>query len=280
MRRDTSNHESTDADTKAPAPGVSKVQGSQTLVRGLDMLDKVVDGPVKLAELSQRMGLTRSTTHRLANALIDRGFLTYLPRDGYHLGPKLIQLGFLAQSQADIVQIARPRMEDLAARTEDTVHLGRLDGDLALYLDKISGRRRVEISSRIGDRQPLTSTGLGKALLIDASENEWDRLFSADQAQGAPKADRDVWLERMRGYAQAGHAFDLEENEDLIRCVAAPVRDVSGQIVAAISVSSAAQYMDDDRMTDLSAEVRETARQISTDLGWSPDVRPQRRTRR
>jgi DNA-binding IclR family transcriptional regulator len=226
------------------------------------------------------MSLTRSTTHRLANALIDRGFLTYLPRDGYQLGPKLIQLGFLAQSQADIVQIARPRMEELAAASEDTVHLGRMDGDLALYLDKIPGRRRVEISSRIGDRQPLTSTGLGKALLVDGSEAEWTRLFDADQAHGAPRADREQWFERMRGYAEAGHAFDLEENEDQIRCVAAPVRDVSGKIVAAISVSSAAQYMDDERMATLSVEVRDTAQRISTDLGWSPDVRPPRRARR
>lgn len=276
MRPDASNADSEAAEPKS----ASKVQGSQTLVRGLDMLDKVIDGPVKLAELSQRMGLTRSTTHRLANALIDRGFLTYMPRDGYQLGPKLIQLGFLAQSQADIVQIARPRMEDLAARTEDTVHLGRLDGDLALYLDKIAGRRRVEISSRIGDRQPLTSTGLGKALLVDSSEAEWDRLFRDDQAQGAPKADRETWFERMRNYAEAGHAFDLEENEDLIRCVAAPIRDVSGHIVAAISVSSAAQYMDDERMAELSSEVRETAQRISSDLGWSPDVRAPRRARR
>lgn len=276
MRRDASNAESGAAEAKTGP----KVQGSQTLVRGLDMLDKVIDGPIKLAELSQRMSLTRSTTHRLANALIDRGFLTYLPRDGYQLGPKLIQLGFLAQSQADIVQIARPRMEELAAATEDTVHLGRMDGDLALYLDKIPGRRRVEISSRIGDRQPLTSTGLGKALLIDASEAEWERLFVDDQAHGAPKADHETWFGRMREYAEAGHAFDLEENEDLIRCVAAPIRDVSGKIVAAISVSSAAQYMDDKRMSDLSADVRETAQRISGDLGWSPDVRAPRRNRR
>lgn len=279
MRRSASNADSEAPDQEGLSKG-AKVQGTQTLVRGLDMLDKVIDGPVKLAELSARMGLTRSTTHRLANALIDRGFLTYMQRDGYQLGPKLIQLGFLAQSQADIVQIARPRMEDLAARSEDTVHLGRLDNDSALYLDKIPGRRRVEISSRIGDRQPLTSTGLGKALLIDDSEADWERLFDTDQAQGAPRADRATWFERMRGYAEAGHAYDLEENEDLIRCVAAPVRDVSGKIVAAISVSSAAQYMDDDRMAELSAEVRETARQISTDLGWSPDVRPPRRSRR
>lgn len=246
----------------------TRTQGSQTLLRGLDMLDQVVDGPIKLAELADRMQLTRSTTHRLANALIDRGFLIFLPREGYQLGPKLLQLGFLAQSQADVVQIARPHIEALAASTEDTVHLGRTDNDLALYLDKIAGRRRVEISSRVGDRQPLTSTGLGKALLLDAREGEWRRLFDTDQANGSLAADYAVWLARMEGYVSEGRAFDLEENQDLIRCVAAPIRDAAGGIVAAISVSSAAQYMDDERMASLSLEVRGTAEAISRDLGW------------
>lgn len=269
----------TDEAAESGANETSEKRGgkSQTLLRGLDLLSEIANGPMRLPELSARMGLTRSTTHRLANALVDRGFLTYLPREGYQLGPKLLQLGFLAQSQTDIVRIAHPRLQELAARTEDTVHLGRLDGDLVLYLDKVPGRRRVEISSRIGDRQPLTSTGLGKALLIDDNEFLWRRLFESDQASGAPLADFDVWLERMRGYASTGHAYDLEENEDLIRCVAAPIRDASGGIVAAISVSSAAQYMDDERMAALTADVQGTAESISHDLGWSADMRSPKR---
>lgn len=238
------------------------------------MLDKVVDGPIKLADLAARMGLTRSTTHRLANTLVKNGFLTLRAREGYLLGPKLMHLGFLAQSQADVVQIARPHMEALAQETEDTVHLGRRDDDLALYLDKIPGRRRVDISSRIGDRHPLTSTGLGKALLLDDPESQWKAQFQADRARGAPRADYRPWAERMRIYAAEGYAYDLEENEDLIRCVAAPVRDASGGIVAAISVSSAAQYMDDSRMETLRAEVRDVARAISLDLGWDPIATP------
>jgi DNA-binding IclR family transcriptional regulator len=257
-----------------------KASGSQTLQRGLDLLDQVIDGPIKLAELSERMGLTRSTTHRLANALVDRGFLTFLPREGYQLGPKLLQLGFLAQAQADVVQIARPHLEALSAASEDTVHLGRLDGDQALYLDKIPGRRRVEISSRIGDRQPLTSTGLGKALLLDDPEANWRRLFDAEYDTGTHAADYPLWLERMRGYASEGRSFDLEENEDQIRCVAAPIRDASGAIVAAISLSSAAQYMDDARMQSLSADVRGAAQKISADLGWTPGAKPPRRPMR
>jgi DNA-binding IclR family transcriptional regulator len=157
--------------------------GSQTLLRGLDVLDAVVDGPIPLAELALKLGLTRSTTHRLANALIDRHYLSFTPRLGYQFGPKLLELGFLAQRQADVVQIARPHLERLAAQTEDTVHLGILDAERALYLDKISGRRRVAISSRVGDRQPLTSTGLGKALLLDDNPARWQALFAADNAR-------------------------------------------------------------------------------------------------
>ncbi|HEU4960793.1 MAG TPA: IclR family transcriptional regulator [Sphingomonas sp.] len=264
MRQKSSNGNSEGSEKRAGP------QGSQTLLRGLDMLDQVVDGPVPLAELSARMGLTRSTTHRLANALIDRGFLVFFPREGYQLGPKLLQLGFLAQSQVDLIQTARPHIEDLATRTEDTVHLGRLDDERALYLDKIPGRRRVEISSRVGDRQPLTSTGLGKALMIDIAPQDWRRLFDTDRAtDGGAPIDYALWEERMKGYVAAGRAYDLEENEDQIRCVAAPIRDASDRIVGAISVSSAAQYMDDARMEALTDDVLSTARAISADLGWN-----------
>ncbi|GAA0315163.1 IclR family transcriptional regulator [Sphingomonas oligophenolica] len=268
---------------KAESGSDSKSQpGSQTLLRGLDVIDAVIDGPITLAELAARLGLTRSTTHRLATALIDRRYLTFVPRLGYHFGPKLLELGFIAQQQTDVVQVARPHLEELAASTEDTVNLGILDNERALYLDKIPGRRRVEISSRVGDRRPLTSTGLGKALLLDDDAAHWRKLFDEDRAAGSPPADYAVWEERMRDYVAVGRAFDLEENEDLIRCVAAPIRDVSGRIVAAISVSSAAQYMADDRMQALSDDVRGTAKAISMDLGWSEGIarKPAPRSRR
>jgi DNA-binding IclR family transcriptional regulator len=255
----------------APEPVAAKTTGgSQTLLRGLDVIEAMADGPLGLAELAARLRLTRSTTHRLATALIERRYLTFVPRLGYHFGPKLLELGFLAQQQTDVVQLARPHLEALATDTEDTVHLGVRDGDRALYLDKIPGRRRVEIKSRVGDRHPLTSTGLGKALALDDAPAHWRELFDEDQANGSFPIDYAVWEQRMQNYVASGYAFDLEENEDLIRCVAAPVRDVSGRIVAAISVSSAAQYMDDERMRALADDVRGTALSVSWELGFAP----------
>ena len=246
--------------------------GSQTLMRGLDLIEAVSHEVMTLSELATKLELTKSTTHRLLSALADRGYLAFTPRAGYRLGPKLLLLGTLAQAQADLVQVARPYLEDLSASTEDTVHLGILDGDAALYLDKVPGRRRITISSRVGDRQPLTSTGLGKALMLDHSPAYWQERFAADQAGGAPKADAKVWQDRMAGYVACGRAFDLEENEDQVRCVSAPIRDAAGKIVGAISVSSAAQYMSDDRMTTLTDEVRDTAAAISRELGHEADI--------
>ncbi len=242
--------------------------GSQTLLRGLDVIEAVVDGPVSLDKLAARLGLTRSTAHRLATALVERRYLGFVPRLGYQLGPKLLELGFHAQRQTDLLQRAQPHLEVLAAESEDTVHLGVLDHERALYLAKIPGRRRVEISSRVGERHPLTSTGLGKALLLDDKAEHWRTLFDQDQASGSPPARYESWLAQMRGYVKSGRTFDLEENEDLIRCVAAPIRDAGGRIVAALSVSSAAQYMSDERMEALSHDVLGTAAAISGELGW------------
>ncbi|MEF9896514.1 MAG: IclR family transcriptional regulator C-terminal domain-containing protein, partial [Clostridia bacterium] len=138
-----------------------------------------------------------------------------------------------ASQQMHLPRVARPYLEHLSAVTDDTVHLGVLDGRFALYLDKVPGRRRVNIGSRLGERHPIASTGLGKALILDKSEPEWSDFYAPE---GTPfdSAARAVWMERMRGYAEKGYAFDLEENEDQVRCVAAPIRSVDGHVVAAI----------------------------------------------
>ncbi len=260
-----------DPEAVTPIKGLS---GSQTLIRGLDVLEAVAAGATNLVALAEALDLNRSTTHRLAATLVGRRYLSFTPRVGYALGPKLLELGFKARAQMSLPRVSREHMETLAAGTGDTVHLGILDGPRALYLDKIPGSRRVEISSRIGERQPLRSTGLGKALILDESEARWRELYEYEDLEGK-RYDVSLaeWLGRMRDYAKAGYALDLEENEDRIRCVAAPVRDATNKIVGAISVSSAAQYMDDERMQALAEEVRNTAHMVSFDLGWQDQTR-------
>jgi DNA-binding IclR family transcriptional regulator len=258
------------ADVKEKGRGLA---GTQTLVRGLEVIDAVAQGVLTLSELADRIGLTRSTTHRLAGTLVEHRYLNFQRGSGYSLGPRLLELGYLAGRQTSLPRVAREHLEALASKTGDTVHLGVLDGSRALYLDKISGTRRVEVSSRIGERQPLRSTGLGKALILDATEPQWKEYYDYEGRLGhGYGVNLDLWLKRMRDYAKNGYALDLEENEDRIRCVAAPVRDVTGAIAGAISVSSAAQYMDDTRMHGLAFDVKNAADAISRELGYDPEV--------
>ncbi|MFT3723317.1 MAG: IclR family transcriptional regulator [Hyphomonadaceae bacterium] len=270
-----------DAPRKRPSSGSegASPSGAQTLTRGLDVIEVVSQGSTTLQELASEMGLPRSTVHRLAAALVDRSYLKFTRGGGYSLGPRLLELGHVASRQTSLQRVAREYLEALADTTGDTVHLGVLDGSRCLYVDKIPGRRRVEIISRIGELQPLRSTGLGKALILDEDEAQWREYYDSETKLGNRYDVRiSTWLERMRDYAKNGYAFDLEENEDRIRCVAAPIRDATGRIVAAISVSSAEQYMSDSRMRGLIPDVQETAGDISHALGFAD--RPVEQTNR
>ncbi len=248
----------------------AKPTGNQAVLRAIDVLDAVADiGVIGLPALAAKLGLNISTTYRLAGALVERRLLAQTPREGYSLGSKLLELGYLAGQQMDLPRVARPHLEKLREELEDTVHLGVLENDRAHYLDKLTGHRRINISSRVGDRQPIRSTGLGKALVLDETEERWRELYRLEGPKPDHGPGEEPWINQMRDYAKKGVAFDLEENEDRIRCVAAPIRDPSGAIVAAISVSGAAQYMDDQRMEALIEDVRACAKAISAQLGWN-----------
>lgn len=251
--------------------------GSQTLFRGLDVLEAVARGISGLPELADNLGLHKSTTYRLAAALVDRDYLRFTPGFGYTLGPKLLELGATAHGGIDLVQVAKPFLMDLSARTSDAVHLGVYDNDTVLYLDKIPGTRRIVISSRVGERQPLHSTGVGKALMLDMDEARWRAVYKTE-TRSKDQVGLARWLRQMTDYAAKGYAFDLEENEDRIRCVSAAIRDASGGIVGSISLSSAKQYMDDARMVLLIADVKQTAEKISRALGWN-DVNHKKRNK-
>ncbi|VVE35439.1 transcriptional regulator [Pandoraea aquatica] len=262
------------AKPKASEAERPRTLASQTLFRGLDIVEAVAAGIDTVPALSAHTGITSSTTHRIASALVHAGYLRFEPRRGYRLGNKLIELGFLAYRQIDLPRVARPTLEGLASETQDTVHLAVADGWEVMYLDKLPGQRAVEISSRIGGRKPICVTGVGKALLLDQDEAEWQAQLEHYQSKmPSHPVDTAAWLARMHDYARLGYAFDLEDDTPQIRCVAAPVYDASQRIVAAISVSSTTKYMSRERMQELVPSVKNAAAQISRQLGWSGNAR-------
>ncbi len=260
--------------------------GTQTLLRGLAILEAAAAGVRDLRSFGAVLGTTRSTTHRLVSSLVQARYLRQV-QGGYLLGPKLIELGTIALEQMPLTAVARTHLEALANATLDTIHLGVRDGDDVLYIDKIPGQRGLEMRSRVGHRMPLASTGIGKAMMLDLSPQSWRDLFEASRRTLAGVSFRpdhslepETFLKRMATYAAGGYTFDLEENEISIRCVAAPVRDASGAIVAALSVASTIPYMPLERMDELIPVVQREARAISQELGWRAPQPTTRRIRR
>ncbi len=259
------------------SPEPSETRGTQTLARGIALLRLVGGGTGSASDLAAALGVPRSTAQRLLAALVAEGLLHRVPGQGYRLGPELIRLGAQARAQRPILAIARPVLARLADTTGDTVHLGVPDGDAVLYLDKIDGTRGLEMRSRPGQRMPLAFTGLGKALLSDFDAPTLRALYErAAPAQAAqpgrvPPRPFAAFRDDIAAIRARSHSLDLEENERGIRCVAAPIRDVGGGIVAALSVASAATYLPDDRIERLAPVVMAHAAEISQDLGWRPD---------
>jgi DNA-binding IclR family transcriptional regulator len=240
------------------------------LERGLSVVRAVSDGCVTLAAITRATGCTRSTTQRLVSALVRLGWLGQDADGAYCLGPQLAALGYRAAASNSLATIARPVLERLGHETLDTVHLGVRADDDVLYLDKIAGRRGLEMRSRVGQRMALALTGVGRALMLDLPETSWRKLFdiARERAARAEVTGYAAWLERMQAYRADGCVLDLEDNEIGIRCIAAPVRDRLGDIVAAISVASATPYLPLERMEAITPQVRGAAHELSALMGW------------
>lgn len=248
-----------------------KVMGTQTLVRGLALLECVADGVSYVKGISSRLGTRRSTTHRMLSSLVAEGYLHHVPYRGYTLGPQLIRLGARALEQRPVVGIARPHLEALARRTADTVHLGVRDGNRVLYLEKIPGARGLEMRSRIGQQMPLALTSLGKTMMFGMPREKWRELYEEGLTMVSGDARPLRWEDyepQLDAARVRGWAYDFEENELGVRCLGAPVHDISGAIIASISIASPVFYMSEARMAELGPVLRATADAISRELGW------------
>lgn len=245
---------------------------SNAVKKALSLLEHVAAGQRTLAELSAATGLPRPTAHRLAGTLVSEGFLV---KDEltYRLGYRLLELGNAVKEQDHIVLAAREPMERLSERTCETVHLGQLDGTSIVYIDKVEGNRGLRMASRIGFRTLAQTTSLGKVLIASLPEETWERHLVPGVPPRTPNTivELDRIVAELSSVRDAGYALDREENELGIRCVACPIRDFSGRVVAAISLSGATVYVTEERQHDLVADVRDAAHVISVRLGYDGD---------
>jgi DNA-binding IclR family transcriptional regulator len=244
----------------------------QSVRRALLALELISEhGELGVTELGRKLGVHKATASRLIATLAERGFVERDPlTEKFRLGYGLISLAGSAVGGNDLVRAARPILDELAERTTETVNLGVLTGDSVVYVDQITGTRAIVSVSWVGRRTPLHCTSNGKVILAFSTEVERERLLRAPLTKLTPKTITDVrklraQLEeiRVRGYAQT-----MEELEEGLNAVSAPVRGMNGELVAALSVSGPAFRMrpvDLPRMGKLTAEA---ARAISRRLGY------------
>jgi DNA-binding IclR family transcriptional regulator len=248
--------------------GGETVKGTQTLMRALDIMDEVIDGPIRAADLARKLGMSKTTAHRLVQALKSRNYLS-VTRDGFALGPKLLQLGVLATEQIDYVRVARPFMELLSERSGFCVFVGKREGDWSRHLDRVTGTQRLRVATAPGDRRPIAETGLGKALLLDEEEATWERLYVEAKGGKVTPAQIQAYVAEMRGHKARGEVLHDSELGDGVRSIAVPIRDAKGQICIAISIASAAHYLTDDLRPSLAEQVMRSAELISGAVGYS-----------
>lgn len=224
------------------------------------------------------LGYHKSSIQRLVSTLEKEGFLERDAdgRGGYCLGPQMIYLSNVAGRGADLRRLARPALERLAQLTQETAHLCIVDQSRCYYLDKIDSPRSIRIVTYIGQRLHLHCTGVGKTLLSGMSTTEVDRVIAERGLPGFTSntlTDRGRLLEELQRIRSSGVSIDDEEFEIGLKCLAAPIFDSKGSVVAAMSISGPSQRLTPETLELYTPYIKEATREVSLRLGYRPQVR-------
>jgi IclR family acetate operon transcriptional repressor len=249
----------------------------QSLDRGLAILEMVAQArrPVSVAELTPVLGIDRSSVFRLANTLRMRGFLIQLPSKEYVLGPAVRRLAGSFRWSHGLEQVARQQVAGLAASTGETTHLVIREGRQAVFVDHELTAQPVGVSVVSGRCEPLHCTAVGKALIVDFNRAELEKLLGSEPLSAPTRrAVRSIaaLAKECRRTQKRGYAVDNEEFHKGVRCVAAPIRDGSGQVVAAIGISAPVARLPESRCEKVGQEVKRAALEIGDKLGHAPDL--------
>jgi IclR family acetate operon transcriptional repressor len=223
------------------------------------------DRTLTLAELTRRTGIPKATVHRLTRELLELGMLEG-QHGVYRLGMRAFELGQLVPRQRDLREAALPFMQDLFEATHETVHLAVLDGTEVLYIDKISGHRRVAAGSRVGGRLPAHCTAVGKAILALSPPSAVEMVLAAGLVPRTAFSITagSVLRKQLARAAREGVAFEREESGLGVTCAASPVEGFGRQVVAALSVSGPVSRLQPERFAPT---VRLAALALSRRLG-------------
>jgi IclR family KDG regulon transcriptional repressor len=201
---------------------------------------------VTLSEVARHVGLPKTTVFRYLYTLLQAEFLAHgAARDRYRAGPRLAASVGGAGDLERLRHLALPVMAELGRRFNETVNLGVASQGRVVYVEMIESSRALRMQARIGDRHPLHSTALGKAILAFLPPDRRDALLGVrlDPRTGRTLIDREAIRRHLREVARRGYAIDAGENEEGSMCVGVPILDRAGHPVGALSLSAPEQRM-------------------------------------
>jgi DNA-binding IclR family transcriptional regulator len=251
-----------------------------TVAKAMSVLDQFTktDGQLSVSEIARRTALPKSVTHRILATLTQLGFIAQDSSEGsYRLGVKSLELGLSYLRHSPIEQVAQIHMQNLIQRFPDLMsHVAILDGTEVLYQRTVVGTQAsYHTRATLGRRRPAYCNGLGKVLLAYLSPTELDNYLAVVELRPftsttitSPVALREE-LERIR---RQESALDNQENHSDRRCVAAPIRDHTGRVVAALSLAGLPEIHEKYGLETLIAEIKAAAAAISRELGYATSL--------
>lgn len=244
---------------------------SQTVQRAITILELIAERPRTVTEIGEKLGVHRTTGLRLLQTLQDGG-LVRIQQDGrYGVGFRLTGLAQLALEQFDLVAIARPHLVRLEQDLTHTVHLAVLEATSIVYADKIEPATRVRMHSQIGHPVCLHTAGVSKAILAYLPPGRVEELLRDHQFTRYTDTTRTsaaAFQTELQGVRQRGWATDDAEFESYVNCIAAPVRNATGDVIAAVSVTALRALADLRALQDALPLLLDTTSTISEELGW------------
>lgn len=246
---------------------------SQTVLKALDVLECIAraEQPLSAAQVAKLCDISRPTAYRLICTLAARGYVAQADATHYRLGIQALSLSQNALDSLELPELAQPYLRQLSEITNETTYLSLLDDDEIVYVGKVESSQFLRTDTKIGSRNMLHCSSMGKAILAFLPESDRAGLIDRLELIGKTRntiTDRAVLYEHLDAVRAQKFATDDEESEDGIRCVGAPIFDRTGRAFAAISVSGPAYRLSMPRLVALSDILLDTANSISARLGY------------
>lgn len=255
--------------TPSPSGQLSSVGSALRLLKAFT----AEEPELGITEIGRRLGVAKSTAHRLASTLVAEGFLEQNPADGrYRLGLLLFSIGTLVRRRLNVSEQAVPHLQALCETSGETVHLAVLHDTEVVFLRNIESKQAIRPRSYLGVRKPAYCTSEGRALLAFGPPQQVTAVMRDTLVPRTPRTltDKAAITRLLQKIRSQGYAVDDEESEVGMRGVAAPVFDANGLAVASVGVVGPVQRFTAQRQRALARMVLATAQAISTHLGHQP----------